>query len=366
MKIKFKVLLVVVLLLSFGISCVKKAELPDEIKIGVILPLTGPAASHGEDILSGLNLAINEINKENIFNNKKIKLIVEDNKSNPKDSVSALKKMVNVNKLPVIIGPVASGNMLAMAPIAEKSKVVLISPAASSPKISSAGDYIFRNSLLASQQGVKMANYCFKKLDKKQVAILYINDETGLGYKNSFKTKYISLGGKIIFESNYDKKGTDFRTELIKLKKINPEVVYVPSIPQTLGYILRQAKELGIKSIFLANYGAEGESLLTIAQDAAEGIYYTSIPISKDFIEKFMKVYKRKPTIGAPLGYDTLKIVVQSIKKNGYSPDNIKYGLHRINNFNGATGKISFNKNGDANKEIIIKTVKNNSFIELK
>lgn len=366
MKRAFFWVLIIGLIISFGmVGCAKKDE-TKEIKIGIVLPLSGPAAGHGEDILGGINLAMEEANLAGSINGKKIELVIEDNQSTPQGSVSALRKLINIQKLPVIIGPVASGNMLAMAPIAEKAKIVLISPAASSPKISDAGDYIFRNSLLAAPQGEMMAKFCYETLQKKKVAILFIDDETGRGYKESFESKIISLGGKVVFVDKYDKRGTDFRAQLSKLKQNLPEAVYVPSIPKTLGHILRQAKELGIKAVFLANYGAEGETLLKTAGETANGIYYTSIPIDSNFIDKFEKVHGRKPTIGAPLGYDTLKLTALAIGIGGYSAEGIKKELYGIHDFSGVTGRISFDEKGDAMKEVIVKTVRNGSFVNYK
>lgn len=352
----------VVFLVIFSGGCVKNDE--KEIRIGVVLPLSGTAAGHGEDVMGGINLALKELNDSEINQVFKIKLLIEDNQSTPQGSVNALNNLINIHKVPVIIGPLASSDMLAMAPIAEKTKTVLISPGASSPKLSDAGDYIFRNSLLAEPQGEMMAQFCFHSIHKNNVAILFMNDETGRGYRDAFEKKFQMLGGKILIIDNYDRQDTDFRTQLAKIKEIKPDVIYAPSIPQTLGYILIQAKELGINATFLANYGIEGESLISTAGKTAEGIYYTSIPIDVEFTKKFEKEYGRKPTIGAPLGYDTLKLVVKAIKDNGYSSDDIKMGLYGIRDARGATGNIVFDEKGDAMKEIIIKTVKNGSFIE--
>lgn len=346
----------------FSFGCAKKDG--KEIRIGVVLPLSGSAAGHGEDVLGGMSLALEELNDSGINHEFKIKLLIEDNQSTPQGSVNSLNNLIHIHKVPVIIGPLASSDMLAMAPIAEKTKTVLISPGASSPKLSDAGDYIFRNSLLAEPQGEMMAQFCFHSLHKKNVAILYINDETGRGYMGAFEKKFQMLGGKILVTDNFDKQGTDFRTQLAKIKEVKPDAIYAPSTPQTLGYILRQSRELGINATFLANYGVEGEALISIAGETAEGIYYTSIPIDIEFTKKYENVYGRKPTIGAPLGYDTLKLVVKAIKDNGYSSDDIKMGLNGIRDARGATGNIVFDEKGDAIKEIIIKTVKNGSFIE--
>ena len=141
-----------------------------------------------------MSLALEELNDSGINHEFKIKLLIEDNQSTPQGSVNSLNNLIHIHKVPVIIGPLASSDMLAMAPIAEKTKTVLISPGASSPKLSDAGDYIFRNSLLAEPQGEMMAQFCFHSLHKKNVAILYINDETGRGYMGAFRKKVPDVG----------------------------------------------------------------------------------------------------------------------------------------------------------------------------
>ena len=360
------IFLCIILCYVFSIGFAGSADKIIQYDIGVILPLSGPSASHGEDIIGGIKMAMQEINAKGGINGFKIGLVVEDDQSTPKDSVAALRKLIDIQKLPVIIGPVASGNMLAMVPIAESQKTVLISPAASSPKISDAGDYIFRNSLLAEPQGREIARFCINRLKKNRVALLFIDDETGRGYKDAFNKEIQSLGGKVIIEESFDKQSADFRSQLTKIMQLHPDAIYVPAIPKAMGLILRQSKELGMKAVFLANYGIEGEDLIKTAGEIADGIYYTSMPINMKFASNFEHKYGRKPTIGAPLGYDTLYIVAQAIKSHGYTSQGIKTGLYAINKFSGATGLITMNEKGDAEKEIIIKTVRNGRFVNVE
>lgn len=270
------------MVISLGIvGCVKQEK---TIKIGALLPLTGPSANHGQDAKEGMNLALKEIrNSDKILGNK-IEIIWEDDNSTPQGAISGAQKLINIDKVAVIIGPISSSATLAVAPLAEKSKVVLLSPSASSPEISDAGDFIFRNSLLAPPQGKKMAQFCFENLKITKVDVLFLNDDTGWGYYNSFKQNFESLGGKINLVENYDKTDTDFRPQIIKLKKDGAKAVYVPSVPQTMGLILKQSAELGYNPIFLANIGVEGEDLLKIAGEKAEGIYYTSLIVNEKFL----------------------------------------------------------------------------------
>lgn len=346
------------------ISC-NKQEKDTKLRIGVVLPLTGPAAIHGKDILSGIEIAQSEINASLRPNQPKLELLIEDDLSTPQGGVSALQKLIQTEHPPVVIGPVASSIMLAMIPIAEKEKVVLFSPAASSPKISNAGKYIFRISLLAPSQAQKLAEFARNRLGVNKAAILYINNDTGLSYKEAFQKAFSELGGRIVFDDSFKKTATEFRTQLTKLMTAKPQVTFVPGIPRTIGLILRQAKELNIETQFLGNYGAEGSDLLTTGGDATEGFVYTSIPISDEFKAIFQKKYGRHPTIGAPLGYDALRIVWAIADSYGTSSEAIRNGLGNLKNFDGATGKSTILPSGDADKEVTLKTVRNKQFVAL-
>lgn len=353
--------------LAWIIACEKPnpSETPKTIKIGVDIPLTGPSAAHGKDLMGGLEMARDEILASLKPGDPKPQLLIEDNQSKSQGGVSALQKLIQTDAPPVVIGPVASSVMLAMIPVAEQNKVVLLSPAASSPEISGAGKFIFRISLLAPPQTAALAKYATEKLKAKTAAVLYINDDTGLSYKNAFAEDFTKLGGKIVLEDSFDKTATEFRTQLTKIKTQNADVTFIPGIPRAIGLILRQARELKVDTKFLGNYGAEGTDLLTNAGEAAEGFVYTSIPIDAEFSRKFEEKNGRHPTIGAPLGYDALKIVWHAITENGATSEDIRKGLSALKDFHGATGTTTILPNGDASKEVQLKTIKNSEFVGL-
>jgi len=361
------VVVAALMILGFAIvqSCNRRQE-ENIVRVGVVLPLTGPTAGHGKDILSGIEMARNEIYASFMPDQPKLELIIEDDLSTPQGGVSALEKLIQTKRPPVVIGPVASSIMLAMVPIAEREKVVLFSPAASSPKISNSGKYIFRISLLAPSQALALAEYAKNRLRADKAAILYINNDTGLSYKTAFREAFQNVGGTIVFEGSYEKTAVDFRTQLTKLKQLRPQVIFIPGIPRTIGLILRQSKELGLETQFLGNYGAEGADLLTTGGDAVEGFVYASIPITDEFIESFKKEHGRHPTIGAPLGYDALRIVWEIATKQGTSSQSILKGLCTLKNYRGATGMTSLLSSGDAEKEVFLKTVQNGKFVTLR
>ena len=355
-------------ILSF-LSCAKKEV--KYIKIGVVVFLTGDAAQYGKWVKNGLEIAKEEINQGGGINGEQIKLIYEDDQTSSKMAVSAINKLINVDKVPVIIGGVTSSSFLAMAPIAELKKVVLFSPCSSSPDITKTGDYIFRNWPSDTFEGKSMAEFAYKRLGVRTCSILAINNDYGVGVKNVFQKELGALGGKILSDETFDQGKTDFRNQILKLKNLNPQTIYMPGHAREVAHIIKQMKELNFNSIILGSVTFESPEIFEIAGSSAEGAFYTAPsfdPNSEDtlvrsFQERYYKLYGEKAEVFAAHAYDALKLIVFSIEKGGYVSDGIKNALYSIKNYPGVSGMTSFDENGDVNKPSIIKTVKGNKFV---
>jgi branched-chain amino acid transport system substrate-binding protein len=186
---------IIILSLVILSGCVKKEE--NEIRIGAILPLTGDAAEWGSNTKNGIDLAVDNINSGGGINGRKIKILYEDTQGMPQNGVAAIQKLINVEKLPTVIDDSMSSVTLAMAPIAENNKVVLLSVGATAPKISEAGKYIFRIWNSDDLEGKVSARFVYDDLKLKNAAILYINNDYGTGLDSVFKKAFEELGGKI-------------------------------------------------------------------------------------------------------------------------------------------------------------------------
>jgi len=360
----------IVCLLSFVwvfFSCVKE---PQEIRIGAILPLTGDAAKYGKASKQGIELGLQQINSSGGIHKKKLEIIYEDDQADPKLGVSAFEKLITVNKVPAVIGPLPSSVALAVAPLAERNKVVLLSPAASSPAITNAGDYIFRNVVSDLFEGMALADFVYNNLHLREVSIIYINNDFGVGLKNSFTTKFESLGGKIIASESFEQGSTDFRTQLSKIKAGNPQGIYLIGYRE-MGKVLRQAAELKIKSQLLSIAMFEDPEILKIAGKSAEGVYYSfraydsqsGDELVKKFVEDYKSKYGVEPDIFAALSYDSIRILALAMREAGTNPEATKKFLYTIKDFPGVTGKITFDKNGDIVGTMSIKMVKDGKFI---
>lgn len=371
-----KKLLIVIfgMLLFFG-GCEEKENMGQiektkkNIKIGILLPLTGEGAFWGQNAKKGIEIAISEIEKQN--NQFKYKYIWEDSNTNSKQAVSAFQKMLATDNIKYSIVDMISSNVLAIAPIAEKNKVIVISPGASSPKITNAGDYIFRNWPSDSLQGKDNAMIA-KKMKWKNIAILKVNNDYGLGLSKAFKNN-LDKDIKIVIEETYTQGEKEFKTILQKIKESNPDGIYLLAYPQEIPIILKQSHELNFKTVFLGTETFENKKIIEQAGEGAEGIIYT-FPKAPDVNEAKVKIFREKyrarynEDIGTPadVAYDALHLIVQAIEANTNNVNEVKKFLYNTRNYNGASGEFSIDENGDAIKSFDLKTVKNGNFILLQ
>lgn len=368
MKKIFCWILILGLVFSFFLfGCTKKEK---EINIGVITPLSGGSAKYGEDIKRGYNLAVDEINEKGGINGRKLTLIYEDSEGQPQKAVAAAQKLINRDKVIAILGALWSSPTLAVAPICEKNKVVLLSSGSSSPEITNAGDYIFRNEL-SDRYGAKQTAKLFFNLGFKKIAILYINNDFGVGQKDVTVQVFTALGGQITIIEAFAQDASDFRTQLSKIKNTKTEALFIVGYKEMI-LILKQIRELGIKTQILSVALFEDSEIIEKAGDVAEGTIYTFYgtfnPKSeevnvKQFMKKFQQKYQTEPGYYAPIGYDAIKILAQAIETGEFSSEGIKNALYKIKDFPGISGLTSFDKNGDVTKPVILKTVKNGKFI---
>jgi len=358
-------------LVIFSFGCAKKEE--KEIKIGAILPLTGDAAQYGDSIKKGVDLALTQINSKGGIKGRPVTVIYEDSKAVPADGVAAFQKLVDVNRVIAVIGDAVSSVTLAFAPIAEKNRVVVLSPLSSAPVLTNAGDFIFRNVPSDLYGGRVAAYFAVKDQGWQKLAILYINNDFGVGLKRVFSENVESLGSQIVAGEAYEPGTRDFRTQLLKIRATNPEAIFIVGygeVPQ----ILIQAKEIGLKIKFLGTGLLENPNVIKVAKEAAEGIYFTQLqydassndPLVMAFVGTFTKKYNAKPDIIAAYGYDAMELLSFAIERSNLTSEGIRDQLYKVKNFHGVTGDITFDKSGDVIQPLGIKTVRNGQFVWFK
>jgi len=365
--------IVVVVILAIVVFIIQTKKEPEEIKIGAILPLTGDLATYGENAKAGIVLLSEEVNTKGGINGKKVEVVFEDSKAQPDQAVTAIQKLINVDKALAIIGDVASSPTLAIAPIANKNKIMVVSPAASSPDITNAGPYIFRVWPSDVYEADRMSDFV-KKEGIKTLSLFFVNNDYGRAMVQEFRKNVEGSNITIVNEENFDQNTTDVRTQLTRIKQSNPERVYLISYPKDSVIILRQYKEIGLKSRLLSTSSFEDPIIIRDVGKVAEGTILTS-PIPPDDSDPIVSAFRRnyenrfgkKPGLVADYGYDALKVILDAFRISGeISKKGVSKGIQKIKDLKGATGTINFDKNGDVIKPAGIKIVKQGKYVWLE
>nr|VFK59922.1 MAG: branched-chain amino acid transport system substrate-binding protein [Candidatus Kentron sp. TC] len=341
-----------------------------DVVLGAVLPLTGEVASWGEDSSDGIQLAIEQANEmQDAYH---FSVVFEDSKGSPADAVAGIRKLIAVDKVVGIIGDNVSGPTVAMVPFADRAQIPLISPSASSPKLSGMSRYFFRVYPSDTAEGSVMGETAANRLSLERVAILYVNNDFGTGLRDIFSSRFGELDGTISRAMGYNQDETDFRPYLTRLLDDEPQGIYLAGYYKDGGAILKQARELGIKAVFMGSTTHEDPELLKIAKDAAEGFIY---PFSTGYDENntaaavtgfrsaFEKMYSKNPGLVAALGYDCARLLIEAVESIGLDSEKIRDYLAGVKEYQGASGEISFDLNGDVHKPVILKTVNNGRFV---
>lgn len=334
------------------------------LKVGVILPLTGQLATFGQESLNGLNLALEQTKGSGTG----VDLIVEDTRSTVTDSASAINKLITSDKVSVVIGEVASSNTIAATSAAQSNKVPLMTHASTNDTITQGKEYVSRICFIDSFQGQVMAKFAFNDLNAKTAAILLDSDsDYSRGLRSSFSKAFEELGGKVVVDVSYSQKDTDFKAQLMKVRKEKPDVVFVPGYYTQVGAILRQSKELKIKAPYLGTDGWDSPAFFEIAGEASEGHYLSnhfapddSDPAVQKFVTEYKAKYNAVPGAMAALAYDAGYFIRDAIKRaKSTQPEDIKDAINSTKGFTGLTGEITLDANRNAVKSaVILKTGK--------
>lgn len=341
----------------------------EDIKIGVLITQTGGLGPIGEGMANGAKLAAMEINKKGI-NGKNVTLIIEDTGTNPAKAAEAAQKLIGVDKVQVIIGGVASSETLAVAPIAEKSKVVLISPSSTAPSVTDAGEYVFRVIGSDNLQGEAIAQLAMAKNFTKPVTLVENNDY-GIGLETVFNNKF---NGTVASSIHYEKGKADYRTELDMIKNADPDVIIFVGYPAEASTILQQTKQLGLNAKWIAAEGiadpvmfdnkdvaAQMEGMLLTKPSSPEGN-----PEYQNFIELYKKAFGKDPGIYSDTEFDATMLAAEAIKEVGNDGEKIKNALPAISgNYKAITGDKTFDINGDVPQDYSILDVKNKTLVAI-
>lgn len=363
--------LIILLALNF-VEGANVAKAQEEFKYGAIMPVTGPIPQYGEYFIRGSQVALEDLEKSGWIGGRKIRIVLEDGKADPKISLAAMNKLVNIDKVPIVetlVTPV----VMAIGPVAQQNSVVLINTAAQSLAIRKLGDFIFSLNPLADQVMDVTVKYASQGLKAKNVAIMHVNNDYGRSVAATFKQLFEKEGGKIGATEIINMGETDFTTHLTKIKFAKADLIFMVAHEAELGYALKKGKQIGLTTPFLATPGMVAPMTFEIAGDAIEGVksaYYVFDPNGTERMRSFSKKYKDKfgvlPSVYAAYSYDSVMLYAAALKAGAKTGPKIKDYYYSLRDFEGVSGPITFDKDGINMAPPVIREVKGNKFVDVK
>jgi branched-chain amino acid transport system substrate-binding protein len=354
--------------LALGIAGSTIAQ--ETIKIGEFGSMSGDNASFGISQNNGVQMAVEEINAAGGVLGKKIDLTVEDNLTKQGETTTITRKLISQDHVVAIIGEVASSKTLEAAPIAQAAKIPLIATAATNPKVTQTGDYVFRVCFTDDFQAVVIARFVLEKLKEKNIAFMTdVKQDYSVGLTNIAKDYLSKNGGNIVKEQSYSSGDKDFRAQLTDIKSANPDVIIITGYYPEASLIAKQARQFGIKATLVGGDGWDGSSLIPVGGKAIEGAYFSNhfstedkSPLVQDFVKKYKAKYNVVPDAFAALGYDATKLLADAIKRAGSTDsEKIRAAVQDTEGFPGVSGKITIGKDRNAVKSAVILTIKDGS-----
>jgi branched-chain amino acid transport system substrate-binding protein len=326
--------------------------------------MTGSEASFGISTNRGVRMAVDEINAAGGVRGKKLELITLDNSGKAEETISVVQRLVSQDKVDVLIGEVASSRSLAAAPIAQRAGVPMISPSSTNPKVTEVGDHIFRVCFIDPFQGTVIAKFATEKLNAKTAA-LFIDKKSdySVGLAEFFRKAFTEKGGTILDEQSYSSGDIDFKGQLTKFRSIKPDVIMLPGYYTEVGLILKQARELGLKSVFLGGDGWDSPKLFEIGGKSLIGSYFSNHysvedpdPKIQDFVNRFKALYNSEvPDSMAVLGYDAVMMLRDALNRaSTLDRKGIRDALAATKDFRGVTGMITMDQNRNASKSAVV------------
>lgn len=394
MKKFLTVLLCALLVIGCFAACGKQggddtpAPSANELTIGVFEPTTGENGGGGMQEVLGIRYANSLKNKVTINGTEyTIKLAEVDNQSDKTAAVTAAQQLISQNVV-AVVGSYGSGVSIAAGETFANAKVPAVGASCTNPQVTLGNDYYFRVCFLDPFQGTVMANYAFDSGYTKAAVISQNGDDYSTGLANYFKDAFVKLGGEIVSDQVYQTNDTDFRAILTTIMAAEPQVIFAPSSMVTASLLLPQAAELGNKAVIMAGDTWENTSIIS---EAAEGVVFstffdekdTANTIAADFVTGFKAYLNGDPANLAAnngndgvaavsaLGYDAYMSVYTALaaldgKEGEITGEAVQAALKGIS-YDGVTGTVTFNENGDANKNVAyIKTVKDGAFSFVK
>ena len=340
---------------------------PDVIKIGVYEPMTGAFAAGGQMTYEGVELAHDY--KSEVLG-KPVEIVLVDNKSDKTEAATAMSRLIEAEKVVGVVGSYGSSLSMAGGEVAEAAGVPVVGCSPTNPLVTTGKKFYVRVCFIDPFQGAVIAKYAYDT-GAKQVAIIQdVAQDFSIGVTAFFREKWIELTGDpttIVALTSYQTGDSDFTAQLTYAIGKDPDAIVTTGYYGEAALMAKQARELGYTGPILGTDALDAPELVEIGGDAVEGVTFTThyhpagaiTPMSKTFLDQYDAQYHTEGNAFAALGWDAYMLLLDAIERaDSIDGDAIADALYETMGFEGATGWISLDENGDAVKSAVIKTIK--------
>jgi branched-chain amino acid transport system substrate-binding protein len=345
------------------------------IKIGVLAPLTGDIPKVGESTKNAAEMAVAEINEagglEVAGTTYQVEIVLEDNEAKAESSVAAATKLITQDNVLALIGPQSSKQAVPTGQVANDRETPMISPWSTNPDTTRDRPWVFRVAFLDPFQGPVVSSFAQSELGATTAAVLYdVASDYPKGLAENFRDAFEAQGGTITAFESFSTGDSDFSAQLTKIAQTNPDVIFTPQYYNEVPLIVQQARELGITVPILGSDSWGTPDLLDLCGDDCEGLFFSThyapdiaTDVAQTFITNYEELYGEKPDDVAALTYDAFQMMFKAIQDAGaLDKQQIRDALAAIDRFEGVTGIMSFDEQGDPTKCAVIIQIKDGAF----
>lgn len=346
----------------------------EPIKVGAVFILSGASSGYGISQRAGVELAMADINAAGGINGRPVEVIFEDSQGSGDQAITAVRKLIDRDEVVAIIGPTLSTEMFSAGPVANDSGVPILGVSTTVPGITDIGEYVFRNSLPEAKVIPHTVARSVERFGIKRAAVLYANDDdVSRSGAEIFKAELQKNGVEIVDEATFSVKDTEFGPQITKVMASHPDAFFISTLYNSAALLMVQARQAGYTGHFIGGNGFNSPALIEVGRDAVEGAVVGSpwfVGRNDPRVQKFVSDHTAKmgkgPDQFAAQAYDGMMLIAEALKAAGSTDrDAVRNALAAIRDYEGVTGKFSFDENRDPVMTPNILQIRDGKYVEL-
>jgi branched-chain amino acid transport system substrate-binding protein len=348
---------------------VVEAPPPERVRVGVFMSLTGDTAQYGISALNGYRMAFEEANATGGAGGRRVEMIVQDTRSDAVETEVVVERLVREVKVHALLGEVVSSRSLAAARVAQRERVPMLTPSATSPDVTAVGPYVFRGCYTDTFQGAAIAHFAAVRLGARRAAFLIDSDQRySIELARFIREDFVRHGGEVVAEQEYREGAADFSVQVAEVGAAMPDVIFIPGYYLEAGLLARQARSLGINVPLVGGDGWDSPRLYEIGGDALTGGFFSSHFSAEDpdpqvqrFVADYRRLFVATPDSFAATAYDAARLMLAAVARAPkLERDAIRDALAATSEFPGVTGAVTFNAERNAVKSIVVVRIGDN------